>query len=47
MEAALATVSTAASNAPAIALYEKYGFRLRSRWMTHGIDMVTLARDAT
>jgi ribosomal protein S18 acetylase RimI-like enzyme len=37
------TVSTAAVNAPAIALYEKHGFRVRDRWTTpDGIRMVTL-----
>jgi ribosomal protein S18 acetylase RimI-like enzyme len=43
--AASFTVSTAASNRPAIALYGKHGFRLQRRWMIGGIDMVTLARD--
>jgi ribosomal protein S18 acetylase RimI-like enzyme len=38
------TVSTAAANRPALALYEKHGFHLRRRWATHGIDMVTLER---
>jgi ribosomal protein S18 acetylase RimI-like enzyme len=36
------TVSTASANAPAIALYEKHGFRIRDRWAIDGIAMVTL-----
>ena len=39
------TVSTATLNAPAIALYEKHGFRVRDRWVIEGIDMVTLERN--
>jgi ribosomal protein S18 acetylase RimI-like enzyme len=38
------TVSTAAANRPAIALYEKGGFAISRRWEIEGIDMVTLAR---
>ena len=41
------TVSTAAANKPAVALYEKHGFRIWERWSTgDGIDMVTLTRRA-
>ena len=37
------TVSTARANAPAIALYEKHGFRISRRWSTRdGIEMVTM-----
>jgi len=47
VRAARFTVSTAAVNAPAIALYEKDGFRIRDRWVTpDGIRMVTLERHA-
>ena len=43
VEATRFSVSTAAVNGPAIALYEKHGFRLRDRWSTpDGIDMITL-----
>lgn len=38
------TVSTAAANRPAIALYEKEGFTVSRRWGIEGIDMVTLVR---
>jgi ribosomal protein S18 acetylase RimI-like enzyme len=39
------TVSTAATNDPAIALYEAHGFRVRRRWTIQGIQMVTLVRE--
>ncbi|MBK9120415.1 MAG: GNAT family N-acetyltransferase [Phycisphaerales bacterium] len=40
------TVSTACGNIPALALYEKFGFRSSRHWRTAcGIDMVTLARE--
>jgi ribosomal protein S18 acetylase RimI-like enzyme len=38
------TVSTAAVNQPAIALYEREGFAVCRRWEIEGIDMVTLAK---
>lgn len=39
------TVSTASENLPAIALYEKHGFRVSARWATQcRIAMVTLSR---
>lgn len=39
------TVDTAAANAPALALYRKFGFELRRRWQTReGIPMVSLVR---
>lgn len=39
----LATVETAAQNAPAIKLYEKYGFRIIKKWTpSHGIEKVEM-----
>ena len=42
------TVSTAAANAPALALYEKHGFRTCGRWTApESIEMVTLVADVS
>jgi ribosomal protein S18 acetylase RimI-like enzyme len=40
------TVSTAALNQPAVALYQKRGFTVSKRWAIAGIDMVTMAWNA-
>ncbi|WP_462154281.1 GNAT family N-acetyltransferase [Pseudoalteromonas piscicida] len=45
-DAAKVIVETATANAPAIALYQKYGFVEYKRWLPgHGIEKVALAVD--